>query len=63
MIWDIVKYKFQFSFDEIYESAMKLTFTKQNVLRISATFYDPLGIISLLLFQTRLLFKNICNKN
>ena len=63
MIWDIVKYKFQFSFDEIYESAMKLTFTKQNVLRISAMFYDPLGIISLLLFQTRLLFKNICNKN
>ena len=63
MIWDIVKYKFQFSFDEIYESAMKLTFAKQNVLRISAMFYDPLGIISLLLFQTRLLFKNICNKN
>ena len=63
MIWDIVKDKFQFSFDEICELVMKLPFTKRNVLRISAMFYDPLGIISPLLLQTCLLFKNICNKN
>ena len=62
MNWDIVGDKFQFSFDEICEFAMKLPFTKRNVLRISAMFYDPLGVISPLVLQTRLLFKNICNE-
>ena len=40
---------------------MKLSFTKWNILRISAMFYDPLGIISPLVMRTRLLFRNICN--
>ena len=62
MNWDIVRDKFQFLFDEICEFAMKLPFTKRNVLRISAMFFDPLGVISPLVLQTRLLFKNICNE-
>ena len=62
MNWDIVGDKFQFSFDEICEFATKLPFTKRNVLRISAMFYDSLGVISPLVLQTRLLFKNICNE-
>ena len=62
MNWDIVKYKFQFSFDEICEFAMRLPFTKRNILKISAIFYDQLGVISPLILQTRLLFKNICNE-
>ena len=62
MNWDIVKYKFQISFDEICEFAMRLPFTKRNILRISAMFYDPLGVISPLILQRRPLFKNICNE-
>ena len=64
MNWDIVRDKFQFSFEEICEFAMKLPFTKQNVLRISGMFYDPLGFIPPKVLQTRLLFKKqkICNK-
>ena len=62
MNWDIVKDKFQFSFDEICEFAIKLLFTQRNTLRISAIFYDPLEVISPLVLQTSLLFKNICNE-
>ena len=62
MNWDIVRDQFQFSFEEICEFAMKLPFTKQNVLRISGMFYDPLGVIPSMVLQTCLLFKNICNK-
>ena len=60
--WDVVRDKFQFSFDGKCQFAMKLPFTKRIVLRISAMFYDPLGVISSLVLQTRLLFKNICNE-
>ena len=45
--------------DEICEFAMRLPFTKRNNLRISAMFYDWLGVISSLILQTRLLFKDI----
>ena len=62
MNWDTVKYKFQFSFNEICEFAMRLPFTKRNILKISAIFHDQLGVISPLILQTRLLFKNICNE-
>ena len=41
---------------------MKLPFTKRNILKISAMFYDSLGVISPLVLQTRLLFKIFCNE-
>ena len=62
MNWDIVRDQFQFSFEEICEFTMNLPFTKQNVLRISGMFYDRLGVIPHMVLQTRLLFKNVCNK-
>ena len=42
---------------------MKLKFTKQNILRVSAKFYDPLGIISPITLQAKLLFKSLCAEN
>ena len=39
---------------------MKLPFT--NILRISAMFYDLLGVTSPLVMRTRLLSKNICKE-
>ena len=35
----------------------RLNVTKRNILKLSAMFFDPLGIISPLVLQTKLIFK------
>ena len=58
--WNIEKNLFLFDFDEIIQSAKDLKFTKRNLLKINATLIDPLGFISLLTIQGKLLFKLLC---
>ena len=49
-----------FGFDEIIQSAKYLKFTKRNLLKINATFFVPLGLISSITLQGKLLFKLLC---
>ena len=58
--WDIEKDLFVFDFDDIVQLAKDLKFTKINLLKINATLFDPLGLISLLTLQGKLLFKLLC---
>ena len=58
--WDIDKDLFVFDFDDIVQLAKDLKFTKINLLKINATLFDPLGLISLLTLQGKLLFKLLC---
>ena len=58
--WDIEKDLFVFDFDDIVQLVKDLKFTKINLLKINATLFDPLGLISLLTLQGKLLFKLLC---
>ena len=58
--WNIEKNLFLFDFDEIIQSTKDLKFTKRNLLKINATLFDPLGFISLITIQGKLLFKLLC---
>ena len=58
--WDIEKDLFVFDFDDIVQLAKDLKFTKINLLKINATLFDPLGLISLLTLEGKLLFKLLC---
>ena len=58
--WDIEKDLFVFDFDETIQSAKNVKFTKRNLLKISTTLFDPLGYISPITLQVKLLFKLLC---
>ena len=58
--WNIEKNLFVFDFDEIEQLAKDLKFTKRNLSKINATLFDPLGLISPITLQGKLLFKLLC---
>ena len=45
------------------ESAQGLMPTKRNVLRVVASFYDPMGLISPIIVQMNILPRDICKAN
>ena len=60
IIWDIEKDLFGFDFDEIVQLAKDLKFKKRNLLKINATLFDPLELISPITLQGKLLFRSLC---
>ena len=58
--WDLANDKFMFEFNNVVDAAEKLNVTKKNTLKLSAMFFDPLGIISTLVLQAKLIFKDVC---
>ena len=46
-----------FDFDEFVQLAKDLKFTKRNLSKTNATLFDPLGLISPITLQGKLLFK------
>ena len=46
--------------DEVVQLAKDLKFRKRILLKINATFFDPLGLISAITLQGNLLFKSLC---
>ena len=44
-------------------SAQVLMPTKQDVLRMLASFYDPMGLISPIIVQMKILLQDICKAN
>ena len=49
--WFTENDSFEYGFTDIIKLAEELPTTKRNILRISATFYDPLGMISPITLQ------------
>ena len=49
-----------FDFDEIIQLSKDLKFIKRKFLKISATFFNSLGLISPITLQGKLLFKLPC---
>ena len=58
--WNYQRDEFLFEFQNLVNQANELTCTKPNVLKVGASFFDPLGLLSPVTRQTKLLFKNVC---
>ena len=58
--WDTKTDKFVFDFQEIATNALNLPTTKRNILKICNTFFDSLGVLSPIVLQTKLIFKELC---
>ena len=59
--WDTSKDNLIFELNTIGENGLKLDITKRNILRISASYFDPVGFICPVVLQAKLLFKDICS--
>ena len=53
--WNSFTDEFHFKFQTHVESAKGLMPTKPNVLRVIASFYDPMGLISPIIVQMKIL--------
>ena len=42
------------------ESGLGLLYTKQNILKISTSFFDPLRLVCRVVLQAKLLFQELC---
>ena len=60
MIWNLVEDKFCFQFDELCGIAAKFPYTKRSVLQVTAKIYDPLGLVSPILVEMKILFQKLC---
>ena len=61
--WNYFTDEFLFKFQTQVESAQGLMPTKRNVLRVIASFYDPMGLISPIIVQMKILLQDICKAN
>ena len=61
--WNLIDDTIIFNFEHIINVADSLKCTKRNILKITAMFYDPIGVICPIVLQLKLLFKKICNNN
>ena len=61
--WDTKTEVFVFDFQEIAADALNLPPTKRNILKICNTIFDPLGVLSPIVLQAKLIFKELCIKN
>ena len=60
--WDARANDFIFDFENISCTAEKLDITKRNIFHVAAMFFDPLGLISPITLQPRIIFKELCRK-
>ena len=58
--WDTNNDFLVYKFADIIAVASKLEITKRNIPRVSAMFYDPLGLICPIVLQFRLIFQSLC---
>ena len=58
--WDTQNDEFVFHFSSLIDLVGSLETTKRNVLKISVSFCDPLGLISPVTARVKLLFQLLC---
>ena len=58
--WDIQNDEIVFLFEPFICLAKSLTSTKRNVLKVCASFYDPLGLISPITARIKTTFQLLC---
>ena len=60
--WDCVSDEFIFKFEALLKLAEGLEPTRRNLLKITSSFFDPLGVLSPVLVQMKVLFQMLCQK-
>ena len=60
LIWDTGTGDFIFDFEIICRTAERLDVAKWNILLFAALVFDPLGLISPIILQPKLIFQEIC---
>ena len=58
--WDTLSDTFVFSFLNLLSETVGVTPTKRFILRIAASFYDPIGWIIPIIIQARIIFQSVC---
>ena len=58
--WNLDSDEFVFRFGEVIALARSLLPTKRNVLKVAATFFDPLGFISPITARVKTIFQLLC---
>ena len=58
--WNIDKDIFVFELSDIAESGLGLVYAKWNILKIGASFFDPLGLVCPVVLQANLLLQELC---
>ena len=58
--WKINAVCFVFEFANIIEAANRLQVSKRNILKISAMFFDPLGIMCSIVLNAKVFFQETC---
>ena len=58
--WNITSDEFMFYFTDIINAATSLPVTKRNVLKLPSMFFDRLRLISPIVLQIKILFKEAC---
>ena len=53
---------FVFEFANIVEAANRLHITKRNILKVSAMFFDPLGVVCPIMLNAKVLFQETCKR-
>ena len=59
LTWNFIKDEFVFDFEELISVAKTLTFTKRNLLRLTAMFFDPIGFISPVIIEMKIVLQEI----
>ena len=60
--WNNFRDEFKFEFTDLVKSASELPATKRNILKVTAMFYDPLGLISPIVLQSKLVYQSLCKE-
>ena len=61
--WNCVSDDFIFRFEAILKLAESLEPTRRSLLKVTSSFFDPLGMLSPVLVQMKLLFQLLCQEN
>ena len=58
--WDCKADKFYFDLQEVITLAKSLLPTRRSILKVSAKFFNPLGLLSPFIIGTKILFQSLC---
>ena len=59
LTWNFVKDKFVVDFEKLISVAKTLSFTKRNLLRLTAMFFDLIGFISPVMLEMKIVLQEI----
>ena len=58
--WNCVTDEFIFKFEALLRLSEDLEATRRNLLKVTSSFFDPLGVLSPILVEMKILFQSLC---